>query len=443
MFEKFPLIKVKPPGPEARVLLEKDAKYISPSSSRAYPLVVKRAQGAMVEDVDGNRYLDFTAGVAVTNTCHCSPEVVKAICDQARELLHMSGADFFNPLQIELAEKLSELCPSPSPKRVFFSNSGAESVEAAIKLVRHRTGRPYIIAFTGAFHGRTMGALSITASRPIHKKGFSPLVPGVIHVPYAYCYRCPYGVAHPREELACVEWIEEELFKTYVPPEEVAAVFVEPIQGEGGYIVPPKAFLKDLSDLCRRYGILLVADEVQSGMGRTGKMFAIEHFEVEPDVICLAKGIASGLPLGATIARQELMEWPPGSHASTFGGNPVSCKAALATLELLKGGLVANAAVVGDYLLKELEGLYNNHPIMGEVRGKGLMIGIELVKDRDTKERASEERDKIVQRAFEKGLLLLGCGKNSIRFAPPLIITKKDADTALNILEEVLREIEG
>jgi 4-aminobutyrate aminotransferase len=444
MLENFsPIkIKIKPPGPKARAFLKRDGRYISPSSARAYPLVVRRAQGTMVEDVDGNRYLDFTSGVAVTNTGHCHPEVVKAISEQAGELLHMSGADFFNPLQIELAERLDKLCPGPSPKRVFFSNSGAEAVEAAIKLVRYHTGRPYIIAFIGGFHGRTMGALSLTASKPIHKKGFFPLIPGVIHVPYAYCYRCPYGVAHPAEELACVKFIEEELFKSYVPPEEVAAVFVEPIQGEGGYIVPPKAFLKDLSALCKKYGILLVADEVQSGMGRTGKMLAIEHFGVEPDVICLAKGIASGLPLGATIARQEIMGWPPGTHASTFGGNPVSCRAALVTLELLRGGLINNATELGDYLLKGLKGLSSSHPIIGEVRGKGLMIGIELVGNRDTKERAVEERDKLVQRAFEKGLLLLGCGRNSIRFVPPLTITRKEADTALSILEEVLREVE-
>lgn len=448
--EKLPLIKVKPPGPEARAFLKRDSKYISPSSARAYPLVVRRAKGTMVEDVDGNRYLDFTAGVAVTGTGHCHPDVVRAINEQAGELLHMSGADFFNPLQIELAEKLGQLCPGPSggsgpatPKRVFFSNSGAEAVEAAIKLVRHYTGRPYILAFTGGFHGRTMGALSLTASKPIHKKGFAPFVPNVIHVPYAYCYRCSYGVAHPKEELACVRFIEEELFRNYVPPEEVAAVFVEPIQGEGGYIVPPKAFLKDLSALCKKYDILLVADEVQSGMGRTGKMLAIEHFGVEPDVVCLAKGIASGLPLGATVARQEIMEWPPASHASTFGGNPVSCRAALVTMELLKDGLMDNATEIGDYLLKGLEGLYKSHPIIGDVRGKGLMIGIELVKDRDTKERAVEERDKIVQWAFEKGLLLLGCGRNSIRFAPPLIITRKEADTALSILDEVLRGVES
>lgn len=436
-------IKVKPPGPKARAFIKRDTKYISPSSGRAYPLVVRRASGTMVEDVDGNRYLDFIAGVAVTSTGHCHPEVVRAIREQAGELLHMSGADFFNPLQIELAERLDKLCPGPSPKRVFFSNSGAESVEAAIKLVRYHTGRPYIIAFVGAFHGRTMGALSLNASRPIHRKGFSPLVPGVIHVPYAYCYRCPYGETHPREELACIRWIAEELFKSYVPPEEVAAVFVEPIQGEGGYIVPPRAFLKDLSALCKKYGILLVADEVQSGMGRTGKMLAVEHFGVKPDVVCMAKGIASGLPLGTTIARQEIMGWPPGSHASTFGGNPVSCRSALATLELLEGGLMDNARKVGDYLLKGLKGLYKDHPIIGDVRGKGLMIGIELVKDRETKERALKERDKIVRRAFEKGLLLLGCGRNSIRFAPPLIITRKEADTALTVLEEVLGEVEG
>ncbi|MFQ5862512.1 MAG: acetyl ornithine aminotransferase family protein [Candidatus Brocadiales bacterium] len=442
MSKSYPFIKIQPPGPKAKELLKKDQRYISPSPARVYPLMVKRANGAMVEDVDGNRYLDFTAGVAVSNTGHCHPRIVKAITQQSKELLHMSGADFYSPLQIELAERLDTLCPGPSPKRVFFSNSGAESVEAAIKLVHHHTKRYYIIAFINAFHGRTLGALSLTGSKPIQRKGFAPLLPGVVHVPYAYCYRCAYGLTYPQCKTACVSWIEEEIFTTHLPAEEVAAVFVEPIQGEGGYIVPPKEFIQGLGRLCKKYGIMLVADEVQSGMGRTGKMLAIEHYDVLPDVVCLAKGIASGLPLGATIASNKIMDWPPGAHASTFGGSPVSCRAALTTIDILKGGLIENAAKVGNYLLKELQNLCATRPLVGEVRGKGLMIAVEMVKDKNTKKRAGEERNKVVEKAFKKGLLLLDCGHNAIRFVPPLIITKKDTEKALSIFDESLKEVE-
>ncbi len=442
MSEKYPFIKVQPPGPKAKEFIKKDQRYVSPSSGRVYPLVVKRANGVMVEDVDGNRYLDFAAGIAVVSTGHCHPRVVKAITRQSKELLHMSGADFYNPLQIELAERLDAICPGPSPKSVFFSNSGAESIEAAIKLVRHHTKRPYIIAFLNAFHGRTMGALSLTNSKPVQRKGFAPLLPGVVHVPYAYCYRCAYGLTYPRCKMACVSWIEEELFTTYLPAEEVAAEFVEPIQGEGGYIVPPKEFLVELKKMCKKYEILFVADEVQSGMGRTGKMLATEHSGVVPDVVCMAKGIASGLPLGATVASNKIMDWPPGSHASTFGGNPVSCRAALATIDLLKGGLVENAETMGDYLIKELQNICATSRLIGEVRGMGLMIAVEMVTDKDTKKRAVEERDKVVGKAFKKGLLLLGCGRNSVRFCPPLTITKKDAGKALAIFDESLKEVE-
>lgn len=442
MSKSYPFIKVQPPGPKANELLKKDQRYISPSSAKAYPLMVKRAAGVMVEDVDGNRYLDFTAGIAVANTGHCHPKVVDAVTRQAKELLHMSGADFYNPLQIELAERLDTICPGPSPKRVFFSNSGAESVEAAIKLVRHHTKRPYIIAFINAFHGRTMGALSLTGSKSIQRKGFAPLLPGVVHVPYAYCYRCAYGLTYPQCNTACVSWIEEELFATYLPAEEVAAVFVEPIQGEGGYIVPPKEFLQGLESLCKRYGIMLVADEVQSGMGRTGKMLAIEHFGVVSDIVCLAKGIASGLPLGATVAGNKIMEWPPGAHASTFGGNPVSCRAALATIDVLQGGLIEHAAKMGSYLLNELKNIHSSHRLIGEVRGKGLMIAVEMVEDKETKKRAREERNRVVEKAFMKGLLLLDCGRSAIRFCPSLTILKKDVDKALAIFDESLTEVE-
>jgi 4-aminobutyrate aminotransferase len=437
-----PSIVTKLPGPEAKKVLRKDQKFVSQSYTRAYPLVVKRARGMWVEDEDGNRFLDFTSGIAVCNTGHCHPRVVKAIRLQAEELIHMSGSDFYYSLQSSLAAKLSEITPGSREKRVFFGNSGAEAVEAALKLARYHTKRPQTLAFLGAFHGRTMGALSLTASKAIHEKGFSPLVPGVTHVPYAYCYRCPY---HHRPfagcSAACVDWIREDLFKRSIPPEEVAAIFVEPIQGEGGYVVPPPEFHQKLYELAKAFGILFVDDEVQSGMGRTGKMMAIEHWGIVPDIIALAKGIASGMPLGATVSQSEVMDWVPGSHASTFGGNPISCRAALTTIELLEEGLIENAGRVGTYIMDKLGELQRQFHLIGDVRGKGLMIGIELVKDRETKEKAIEERGKIIRACFEKGLLILGAGENVIRFSPPLIITQGQADTGLTIFEEVLKKV--
>jgi 4-aminobutyrate aminotransferase len=437
----LPKIVTELPGPEAKKVLEKDKRFISQSYTRAYPLVVKRGEGVWVEDVDSNRFLDFTSGIAVNNTGHCHPKIVEAIQRQAEQLIHMSGTDFYYEAQSNLAEKLTEITPGLKEKRVFFGNSGAESIEASLKLARYHTKRSRIIAFLGAFHGRTMGALSLTASKVIQEKGFFPLVPGVTHVPYAYCYRCPSHSAYPGCGCNCVDWIREDLFKRSIPPEEVAAIFVEPIQGEGGYIVPPPEFHQKLFKLARDFGILFVVDEVQSGMGRTGKMFAIEHWGLVPDIIAIAKGIASGMPLGAMVSQSEVMTWIPGSHASTFGGNPVSCQAALATIELLQGGLIQNAASVGDYILGQLRELQKRYPLIGDVRGKGLMIGVELVKDPVTKEKAVEERSKIIQACFEKGLLILGCGENVIRLIPPLIITKEEADTALTILEEVLQKV--
>jgi len=446
MKESFstPFIFTELPGPEARKVLEKDQKFVSQSYTRVYPLVVKSARGVWVEDVDSNRFLDFTSGIAVTNTGHCHPKVVEAIHRQAEQLIHMSGSDFYYGLQSDLAAKLSEITPGPKEKRVFFGNSGAEAIEAALKLARYHTRRPRVLAFLGAFHGRTMGALSLTASKVIHEKGFSPLVPGITHVPYAYCYRCPYHQGpHPICGCACIDWIREDLFKRSIPPEEVAAIFVEPIQGEGGYIIPPPDFHQKLYQLAKEFGILFVADEVQSGMGRTGKMMAIEHWGVVPDMIALAKGIASGMPLGATVSQSEVMDWVPGSHASTFGGNPISCRAALATIELLEGGLIANAARLGDYILNQLRDFQKRFELIGDVRGKGLMIGIELVKDRVTKVKAIEERNQVIQACFKKGLLILGCGENVIRLIPPLIITQREVDLALTILEEVLTEIKA
>ena len=438
---KFPEINTALPGPQARKLVRMDRKHVSPSYTRAYPLVVDKASGLWINDVDGNLFLDFTSGIAVCATGHCHPRVVHAIKEQAERLLHMSGTDFYYTSQIALAEKLSSLVPGRGTKRVYFGNSGAEAVEAAFKLARWHTRRELNIAFFGAFHGRTMGALSLTASKTIQKKHYYPFVPGITHIPYPYCYRCPYHLACPQCGLECVRWIEETLFRTTMPPEEVAAIFVEPIQGEGGYIVPPPEFHRELSKLAKKYGILYVADEVQTGMGRTGKMFAMEHFGVRPDIMALAKGIASGLPLGAMIAPAKIMDWEAGSHASTFGGNPLSCQAALTTIQLLEEELMDNATVQGEHLMTGLGELQKTHECMGDVRGKGLMVGVELVKDRVSKERAGEWRNEIIGKAFEKGLLLLGCGENTIRFCPGLTVTPEEIDVCLSIFDEVLHAV--
>jgi 4-aminobutyrate aminotransferase len=438
---KYPLIKTSLPGPEGKTLIQIDQTYVSPSYTRVYPLVVKEAKGVWVHDVDGNVFLDFTAGIAVCATGHCHPDVVRAIRDQAERLLHMSGTDFYYEPQIVLAQKLASLAPGEGIKRTYFGNSGAEAVEAAFKLARYHTRRELNIAFFGAFHGRTMGALSLTASKTIQKKHYYPVVPGITHIPYAYCYRCPYNLCYPRCGLECVRWVEETLFRTTIPPDEVAAIFVEPIQGEGGYIVPPPEFHRELYRIAKKYNILYVADEVQSGMGRTGKMFAMEHYGVAPDVLAVAKGIASGMPLGATIARSEIMDWEAGSHASTFGGNPVSCQAALTTIHLLEQELMANAAAQGDRMMNRLRELQKVYECMGDVRGKGLMIGVEFVKDRNTKERAGDWRNLVVRKAFERGLLLLGCGDNVLRFCPALTVTEEEVDVCLSIFEECVKEV--
>ena len=417
---KLPQIKTALPGPRAKKLIKLDKSYVSPSYTRVYPLVAEKGNGLWIHDVDGNIFLDFTAGIATNATGHCHPQVVRAIQQQAKRLLHMSGTDFYYTPQILLAEKLASLAPGRGTKRVYFGNSGAEAVEAAFKLARWHTKRELNIAFFGAFHGRTMGALSLTASKTVQKKNYNPLVPGITHIPYAYCYRCAYNLTYPKCGLHCVNWVEDTLFRTTVPAEEVAAIFVEPIQGEGGYIVPPPGFHKKLYKIAKKYGILYVADEVQSGMGRTGKMFGMEHFKVNPDIIAVAKGIASGMPLGAMIAPAKIMNWEAGSHASTFGGNPVSCEAAMATINLLENNLMKNAEKQGDRLMKGLVELQKSYECMGDVRGKGLMVAIELVKDRETKEPATKLRPRIIKRAFEKGLLVLGCGENSIRFCPSL-----------------------
>ena len=431
-----------PPGPRARAYLKRDMAAFSPCLLRPYPFVMDRGRGCEVWDVDGNRYLDFTTGIGVTVTGHAHPEVVQAIKDQAERFLHMAGTDFTYDVQIEVAEKLNEIAPMGEDTQVFLTNSGTEAVEAAIKLARYATGRPRLIAFIGAFHGRTMGSLSLTASKPVQRQGFAPLLPGVTHVPYGYCYRCAYNLTYPECDIYCVEFIEKQLLGKFVPPGEVAAIFVEPIQGEGGYIVPPPEWLPRLRALCDRYDILLVADEVQSGFGRTGKMFAVEHWGVEPDIICLAKAIASGLPLGAMVARKRLMTWPKGAHGSTYSGNPLACAASLATIRLLQGGYVDNAAVQGEYMLRRLREMQAQHPTIGDVRGKGLMIGVELVKDEGSKEPAEALREALVERAFQHGLLILGCGTSAVRFIPALNVTRELIDEALVIFERSLADLE-
>ena len=430
------------PGPKARAIIERDSRVMSPSYTRSYPLVAARGEGAMVEDVDGNRFLDCNAGIAVVAAGHCHPKVVEAIRAQAAKLIHMSGTDFYYENMVDLAERLAALVPGGVPRRVYFGNSGTEAIEAAIKMARYHTGRGQFISFFGGFHGRTMGSLALTGSKSIQKKGFFPMIGGVHHVPYAYCYRCAYGKTPDSCAVECVKVIEDQLFRHTVPAEEVAAIVFEPVQGEGGYVVPPKKFFDELRRLADKHGILLVFDEVQSGMGRTGKMFASEHFGAVPDIIALAKGIASGMPLGATIARADLMQWPPGAHASTFGGNPVCVSAALATLELLEQELIENAARVGARLMARLGDLPKRRRIVGDVRGLGLMIGIELVRDQATKERAPELRDRLVQMCFEQGVLILGAGPNSIRICPPLVITADQADFAADTIEECLKSLE-
>jgi 4-aminobutyrate aminotransferase len=394
--------------------------------------------------VDGNVFLDFAAGIAVVSTGHCHPDVVRAIQRQAETLIHMSGTDFYYPLLVQLAEKMAEITPGKFPKRVVFGNSGAEAIEAAIKIARYHTRRHLLIAFLGAFHGRTLGALSLTASKAVQRRGFGPLLSGVEHVPYPNPYHCPAKHRAPECvcDCDCTEFIENQLLRTAVPADDVAAIVVEPIQGEGGYIVPPPGFLGRLRQLADRYGMLLIFDEVQCGMGRTGKMWACDHSGVVPDILVTAKGIASGLPLGVAVARAELMDWGPGAHASTFGGNPVACAAALETIRLLEEKYVANAARMGEYLLGRLADWPHRHPLVGQVRGRGLMIGIELVKSQETREPNAEARQKVIEKAFHKGLLVLGCGESTVRLMPPLLIEREHADIALGILDGCLSEVE-
>ncbi len=443
----LPEIKTILPGPRAQQVIARDAQFISPSYTRGYPLVMQRGRGAMIEDVDGNIFLDFNAGVAVCSTGHAHPDVVAAIKKQVDDFIHISGTDYYYPHLPALAEKLNRLAPGNVERKAHFGNSGAEAVEGAVKLAMYATRRQKLIGFFGAFHGRTLGALSLTGSKARQRAGFGPQALDVTHTGYANCYRCPYKLtpescgAFESKGPHCARVIEDLLFKTTVPAEECAAIVVEPIQGEGGYVVPPASFLHTLRDIAHRHGALIIADEVQSGMGRTGKMFASEHFDFVPDIMSLAKGIASGLPLGATLASADLMSWPPGAHASTFGGNPVAIAASLVTIELLEDHLIANAAQVGEYLMAGCRELMNKHQLIGDVRGKGLMIGIELVKDRVTKEPAVEQRDRLEVECFQRGLIIQGCGTSTIRLSPPLVIDRAQCDFALKTLDESLTAV--
>jgi len=439
---KLPRISTALPGPKSQLVIDYDKKYMSPSYLRDYPFVAERGYGAIVEDPDGNAFLDFAAGIAVCSTGHCHPKVVEAIQKQAAELIHIAGNDFYHRHMPQLAERLVKTMPKPQDYRVFFGNSGTEAVEGAIKLARYATRRDKLIAFYGCFHGRTLGSLSLTASKNTQRKGFGTLLGGVEHIPYPYAYRCALG--HTKETCGgeIIELLEQQIFKRLFAPEEVAAIIVEPIQGEGGFIPAPSFFLQELQRICNRHGIVLIVDEVQAGMGRTGKWWAYEHAGITPDIVLTAKGIASGMPISAFIAKESIMQWKPGAHGTTYGGNPVCIASALATMELIEGALMANARKVGDYVFGKINDWPQRFKIVGDVRGKGLMIGVEFVRDQKTKEKASDLRDRVIDNAFHRGLLTLGSGENSIRLSPPLIIDEEQADCAIRIMEESIREAE-
>src|SRR5512136_436026 len=440
---EYPKIVVTPPGPKARELVKKDERLLSPSYGRFYPLVVESGKGCIVKDVDGNEFIDFNSGLVCMNVGHNHPKVVTAIKSQCDRFLHYSNTDFYYKEVVELADRLAHISPGSPEKKVYFGNSGAEAIEAAVKLAKWHTRRQLFIGFIGGFHGRTIGALSLTASKPTQKRHFSPLMPGVTHVPYAYCYRCPFKLEFPSCHYWCVDFIDEYVLQKYVPPEEVAGILAEPIQGEGGYVVPPPEYFQRLKKIADKYGLLLIDDEVQSGMGRTGKWFAIEHWGVEPDIVATSKALASGLPLGATIAKAKIMDWVAGSHASTFGGNPVSCAAASAVIEIIKEEkLLENATRQGMYIMKRLNELMEKSDIIGDVRGKGLMIGMEIVEDKESKKPAPQKVTEIMMRSWKRGINVISCGASTIRVAPPLIITRDLVDSALDIIEDVTKEVE-
>jgi len=443
MLAEYPKIVVRPPGPKAREILERDERVISPSYVRFYPLVVESGRGCIIRDVDGNEYIDFNSGLVCMNVGHNHPKVIEALKKQLERFLHYSNTDFYYREVVDLAERLCEITPGRFEKKVYYGNSGTEAVEAAIKLAKWHTRKPRFIGFISAFHGRTTGSLSFTASKPVQRRYFFPLMPGVTHVPYPYCYRCPFKQTFPDCNYWCIDFIDEYVLQKYVPPEEVAAILFEPIQGEGGYVVPPEGYFQRLKKLADKYGILLIDDEVQAGMGRTGRWFAIEHWEVEPDIICMAKALASGLPLGATIARAKIMDWEGGSHASTFGGNPLSCVAAIAAIDTIKEqNLLENATRQGNYIMKRLRELAEQSEIIGDVRGKGLMIGVEIVEDKDSKKPASNLAKEIMMRSWKRGVAIITCGVSTLRIAPPLIITRELVDAALEIVEDTIKEVE-
>ncbi len=437
---KYPKIVVTPPGPKARALATRDEKVISQSFVRFYPLAIHSGKGCIVTDVDGNEYIDFNSGLVCLNVGHSHPDVTAAIKDQLDQFLHYSETDFMYSKVVEVAEKLVEITPGSWAKKVFFGNSGAEAVEAGAKLARWHSRRPRFVAFSSAFHGRTFGGMSFTASKPVQRRYFSPLVPGVTHVPYGYCYRCPFKLDFPDCDYWCIHFIDEQVLQKYVPPEEVAAFVFEPIQGEGGYVVPPPMYFQTLKKLADKYGILLMDDEVQAGVGRTGKWFAIEHWGIEPDLICTAKSIAAGMPLGALVARESIMDWEGGSHASTFGGNPVSCAAASAVIDVIKAeGLRENAMKQGSYIMKRLEELKETSSVVGDIRGKGLMIGIELVQDKKSRKPAPKIAGDVMTQSWKRGVAVITCGKSTLRIAPPLIITRDLVDAGIDIIEDSIR----
>lgn len=439
----YPRIVVSPPGPVARSYLAKDEQFISPSYKRCCPFVVESAHDCIVRDVDGNEYIDLCAGIACMNVGHNHPKVIGAIKSQCERFLHYSNSDFYYRETIDLAEKLAEITPGSFGKKTYFGNSGTEAVEAAIKLAKWHTRKQLLVGFINSFHGRTVGALSVTASNPVQRRYFSPLMPGLIHVPYPYCYRCPFKLEYPRCHYWCVDFIEEFVLQKFVPHEDLAAIIFEPIQGEGGYVVPPPEYFQRLKKLADKYGVLLIDDEVQSGIGRTGKWFAIEHWGIDPDIFCLAKALASGLPIGATIAKAKIMDWMSGSHASTFGGNPVSCSAATAVLDVvIEEKLLENAKKQGDYVLKRLREFQQKSEIIGDVRGKGLMIGVEFIEDKDSRKPASQKARDVVNSAWKRGVVASPCGVSSLRLSPPLNIERAMLDIALDILEDVISEAE-
>ena len=439
----YPKMIVCPPGPKAREIVKRDSVAISQSYTRYYPLVIDSGQNCIVKDVDGNEYIDFNSGLACLNVGHNHPQIVKAIKNQCDKFLHYANTDFYYQQSVNLAEKLFKICPGNFQKKLHFGNSGAEAIETALKLSKWHTRKHQFIAFVGAFHGRTSGATSLTASKPTQRRHYFPLLPGITHVPYPYCYRCPFNLSYPECDYRCVSFIDEQVLQKYVPPEEVAGFVFEPIQGEGGYVVPPPEYFQYLKKLADKYGLLLIADEVQSGIGRTGKWFASEHWKIEPDIICAAKALASGLPLSATITRARLMDWEAGSHASTFGGNPLACTAASKVIDvIMEEKLLENAQKQGRYIMKWLQDVKNEREIIGDVRGKGLMIGIEFVEDKDSKKPGVDQAREVMIRCWRRGVAIVTCGVSTLRLVPPLTITRELVDASLEIIGDVCKEVD-